>query len=523
MPKNGQLRGSSLHRTLSVWGALGLSVALLGPSMAANINPQAPAQHVGAAVPLVFALSTIAVLFVAYAFIRLCQHFAHAGSVYGFVAATLGPRSGFVAGWLLLGTYIAFTVTTLAGSALFLTTFLQSTGLWADANWLVPAAAAFSGVCYLASRPTRSATRILLIVELATMVLIVVVAAIVLFRLATHQAPSGQTLSTSIFQLPEGGMSAVFFAMTFGFLSFAGFEAASTLGEETHNPKRAIPLALLGTVVVAGIFFFFVTSAESLGFGTGEAGVQAFVNSQSLMGDLGNIYVGTWLGDSVTLGAGLSAFASALACAVGASRLLFAMGRDGFIHPRLGQARDRDGVPVASLTVVLLVAATAIVCMRIFATSDVTDVFFWAATLGSLALMTAYLLCLTGAIRFLFFTVPRRVRRAEIIIPAAGMLLIAYTLYNNVYPVPDAPYNVFPYVVGAWLMIGFILVLVLPGLAARIGEQFLESETASGDTEVSSPCSMPNSTPGTDSDQPGNHTENADRPPRESIHGRHHR
>jgi len=406
-------------------------------------------------VPLVFLVSTVAVLLVAYAFVRLCQHFAHAGSVYGFVGATLGPRSGFVAGWLLLGTYVAFTVTTLAGASLFVTTFLKSVGLWGHANWLMLAAVALLGVSFLASRPTRAATRVLLIVEVLTMILIVIVAAIVLVKLAIHHGPSGQKLTTSIFTLPKGdGISSVFFAMTFGFLSFAGFEAATTLGEETINPKRAIPMALLGTVVVAGLFFFVATAAESLGFGTGTSGVAAFISSPSLMGDLGNMYVGKWLGDTVTLGAGISAFGSALACAVGASRLLFAMGRDGFIHRQLGQARERDGVPVASLTVVLLIAGVSIAALRIFATTSVTDVFFWSATVGSLALLTAYALCIVGAIRFLFFTKPRRVRRAEIIIPLAGLVLVGYTIYNNVYPVPAAPYDTFPYAVGAWLLIG---------------------------------------------------------------------
>src|SRR5947209_15138346 len=74
----------TLRRNLAVWGAIGVSIGLIAPSMAANINPQAPAGQVGRAVPLVFLLSTIGVLLVAYGFIRLCQYFNHAGSLYGF-------------------------------------------------------------------------------------------------------------------------------------------------------------------------------------------------------------------------------------------------------------------------------------------------------------------------------------------------------------------------------------------------------------------------------------------------------
>jgi amino acid transporter len=84
---------TGLRRSLSVWQAVGLSVALMAPSMAANINPQQTASAAGRAVPLAFLLSAVGVLLVAYGFVRLCQYYEHAGSVYAFVGATLGPRA----------------------------------------------------------------------------------------------------------------------------------------------------------------------------------------------------------------------------------------------------------------------------------------------------------------------------------------------------------------------------------------------------------------------------------------------
>jgi amino acid transporter len=82
-----------LKPSLSVWAAVGLSVALMAPSMAANINPQASATTAGRAVPLTFLIAAIGVLLVAYCFVRLTQYFHHAGSAYAFVGATLGPRA----------------------------------------------------------------------------------------------------------------------------------------------------------------------------------------------------------------------------------------------------------------------------------------------------------------------------------------------------------------------------------------------------------------------------------------------
>src|SRR5215213_7837800 len=119
----GSTTGTHLRRELSVWEAIGLSLALMAPSMAANINPQGTAGSVGRAVPLAFALATLGVLLVAYTFVRLCQHYHHAGSVYGFVGATLGARTGLVAGWALLGTYTFYGVVTSMATGIFGTSF----------------------------------------------------------------------------------------------------------------------------------------------------------------------------------------------------------------------------------------------------------------------------------------------------------------------------------------------------------------------------------------------------------------
>src|SRR4051794_32179256 len=122
--------GPKLARELNIWEAIGISVALMAPSMAANINPQGMVGVVGRAIPLTFALATVGVLLVAYTFVRLTQRFNHSGSVYGFVGATLGPRAGVVAGWSLLGTYIFYGVVTSTAAGIFGAAALDTVGIW---------------------------------------------------------------------------------------------------------------------------------------------------------------------------------------------------------------------------------------------------------------------------------------------------------------------------------------------------------------------------------------------------------
>ncbi len=466
---------TGLRRELSVWQAVGLSLALMAPSMAANINPQGTAGSVGRAVPLAFALATVGVLLIAYTFVRLSQRFHHAGSVYGFVGATLGVRTGVVAGWSLLGTYVFYGVVTSTAAGIFGAGALDSLGIWTDqpgwAGFLI-AAIALLLVVALAVAPVKGGTRVLLTIEGLTVALIVVVSVIILVRLATGTAPGGHTVDLSVFTVAPGtDTSAVFLGVVFGFLSFAGFEAAATLGEETKDPRRSIPRAILGTAIFGGVYFVFVTAVEVMGFGADDAGVAAFTASSSLLGDLGTQYVAAWVGDLITIGATVSAFGCALACAVGAARLLFALARDGLAPAPLARLSPTRGTPAAA-TIVVVVAMYVVLALAWFAFDGTPSGLFAASgTIGTLILLVAYALATIGAARLLFFSGTREVARWEVVVPALALVVIAYTLFRNVVPYPEGPLGLYPAVAAAWIVVGVVLVAARPAAARRAGER----------------------------------------------------
>jgi amino acid transporter len=478
--------GSHLRRELSVWEAIGLSLALMAPSMAANINPQGTAGSVGRAVPLAFALATVGVLLIAYTFVRLCQRFNHAGSVYGFVGATLGPRVGVVAGWALLGTYVFYGVVTSTAAGIFGAAFLDGLGIWTgQPPWagFAVGAIALLGVLALAIAPVRGGTRTLLTIEGVTVALIVVVSVVILVRLATGTAPDGHTVDLSVFTVAPGtDASALFLGVVFGFLSFAGFEAAATLGEEAREPRRSIPRAILGTAIFGGVYFVFVTAVEVMGFGTDEAGVAAFTASSSLLGDLGSQYVASWVGHLITIGAAISAFACALACAVSAARLLFALSRDE-IGPRgLAEVSAARGTP-ARATVVVVAAMYVIIGFTWFVLGGEPFTLFVASgTIGTLILLVVYALATIGAARLLFFSGHREVAAWEVVVPALALVLLAYTLFRNVVPYPEGAAGIYPAISAAWILVGVVIVLARPGASRRAGRLLTSSEGLGGRT-----------------------------------------
>jgi amino acid transporter len=475
-------QSGSLRRNLSVWQAVGLSIALMAPSMAANLNPQPTAGLVGRAVPAAFFLAALGVLLVSYGFVRLCQYYQHSGSVYAFVGSTLGPRTGVVSGLALFATYTFYGVVTSTAAGILGTDFLDKVGVWnSSPDWapFLIAGLALVVALWLTIVPARRGTTTLLLIEGATVALILVVCAVVLVRVISKSAPhnGAQHFTLSVFSVPHGtSTSTLFLGIVFGFLSFAGFEAAATLGEETAHPRRDIPRAVLGTAIFGGIYFTVVTAIEMMGFGADAKGVAAFSSSGSLLGDLGTSYIGSWVGDLVSLGAAISAFGCCLACMVGASRLLFAMNRD-LVGAHGLSALTPQGTPArAGAIVAVLMGAITVLCANGFG-ANASEVFAWSGTIGTLILLVAYVLATMGAIKLVFFQHKMAVPRWQIVIPLAALVVLGYTIYRNVIPYPPSgPPRWFPIVAGGWIVLCVLVVLVAGSAARRLGRNLAAEE-----------------------------------------------
>jgi amino acid transporter len=463
-----------LRRELRFWEAIAISVGIMAPTAAMALNGVAPAGLVGRAVPLAFLFAAIAIGLISYSFVRLTTHFNHAGSAYALAGATLGARAGFFAGWALLATYSCFIAANIAEIGLFGTSFLDGVGIWHNPSWIVVSLIAAALVWVLAYGDVKVVTRALLSFEGISVTLIVILIIVIFWKVIGHTAPSGQHFTLKPF-IPASGttVGAVAFASVFGLLSFGGFEGAAALGEETNNPRRNIPLAIAVAVAFCGIFYTIVMLAQSLGFGINAAGIKAFSSSSAPLGDLSKSYVGSGMADAINFGATLSAFASCLGCAAGASRILFALGRDGFVTRRLGDASSRTGSPANALAVVMGAGLIATIALRLNETSAV-NAFFYPGTIGVLAMLIAYFVIQFGAAKFLHWE--RREPRWRVVFLVLATAAIVYTFYKQVWPKPPFPYDVFPLVIAGWAVLGAAITFAFPTLTRQIGRGLSEAE-----------------------------------------------
>jgi amino acid transporter len=153
----------------------------------------------------------------------------------------------------------------------------------------------------------------------------------------------GNTLT--VFTPSPTSWNTVFNGILFSVLLFVGFEAAASIAEETENPRRSIPIAVVTAVALTGLLYVLVTYAATIGFGRAALAKNAWFASPSPMGDLATQYVGNWLSVVIDLVIIIDALSLAIAILVTASRMLFALGRDGLL-PRFVSRTSRHNTPV---------------------------------------------------------------------------------------------------------------------------------------------------------------------------------
>ena len=465
---SGQTTAHGLKRNLHVWEAIGLSVGAMSPALAMSFSGPGVASLVGRGAALSFVFASVTCCLIGYGYMLLTRKYNHAGSVYGFVGASLGPRLGVFSGWAMSLMYFVFVPASAAASGYFLAGVLQNLGWWSGADWIILAIPISLIMWGFSAGLIRRSTRALLYIEAVTVTLIVVLMVIIVVKVGQGHGLNGGTLTASIFTLPSGvNFHALILGSVFGFLAFAGFEGAGALGEEAQNPEKAIPRAIGASVVALAVFYVACIAVQSLGFGATKAGSTAFAGSGGPLFQLAGVYVGSPMRNLIELGAAFSAFGAGLGAAVAGARLIYGVARDGAPSSPLARISQRSAAPRPAVLVVIVIDVICLVILRVLGATGL-QVWQYLGTLGTLAILVGYGLVNAGATRAVLDR-SLGVARWRGVLPAIAVILVGYVLYANIYPAPASPYNLFPYILLAWLVIGAIVILLTPQVMRRVG------------------------------------------------------
>ena len=294
------------------------SVGVQGPTAAVVIVAALLASVSGGGTALVQLVAAVAMGFVAYAFVIFTRGFNSAGSVYGFTGAVAGPVFGFISAWTLMLVYTSFAGGIFTATADEAQPAFGALGL--HLSWQVYAIVAFVLVMALAYLDIKICATVILALEGVSMALVVTACSIVLAKGGFH----GHAFSSAPFRPGGVPLAVLGLGIVLSFSTFSGFEAASTMGEESRQPRRVIPLAIVASLAAVAIFTIGVTAVVTDAYPS----IGQLSTATVPLVTVTDKFVAGWMGTLVNFGAVISAFGAALACAVGASRILFALGRD---------------------------------------------------------------------------------------------------------------------------------------------------------------------------------------------------
>jgi amino acid transporter len=441
-------RGFGLHPgVLSPMETLAQSISAIAPSTSPALTIPLVFALAGNGTWLVYLLTTMAVLLVGFCISRFARMSASPGSLYSYTADTLPPWLGAIAAWALLLAYVA-TGASVAGATLYYGNVLLNQFF----SWTMPGLPTlilvFMPVCAIAYRDVKLSAEMMLWIEIGSVSLIAIVLALLLVHHGLH-------LDLDQARLKDVKLSGLGPALVLAMFSFVGFESATTLGAEAHNPLKTIPRAVLQSAVVVGVFFMISAYSEVLGF-HGEIrnlGDPAISPMHVLARKAGISPLGT----AIDFGAFVAGFACVLACTTASARVMLRMAHSGLLPDILGRTHTRFGTPGAGVILTGLIMFVATAPLILSGVSG-TDMYSWLGSISVFGFLTAYAL-VAVALPFARRALGQHSHLVTILSCMTVLVMIA-GVFGTVYPVPDPPVRWFPYIYLVYIAFGMVWFLV---------------------------------------------------------------
>lgn len=321
------------------------------------------AQMTNGMVPASYLVALIAMLFTAYSYGRMAAAYPTAGSAYTYTRNAVHAKLGFLVGWAVLLDYLFLPMAIWLIGASYLSAAFPAVPM---AVWIVAFIVVTTLINVIGLKVANTVNYLMMLVQFLVLLAFVALCIHYVGGDASKPLWSLAPLYGSQMKLPlimSGAAIACY--------SFLGFDAVSTLAEETHNPRRTIPRAILWITVIGGLVFviasYFVQIAHpSTQFDSADNA--AFEIAKNIGGD---IFASIFL-----IGLIIGQFASGLSAQASGSRLLYAMGRDAVLPKRLfGKLSDRFSTPVNNL---LICGAVALLALKLDVTTSTSFINFGA-------------------------------------------------------------------------------------------------------------------------------------------------
>jgi len=296
-----------------------------------------------------YLVTLAAMLFTAASYGIMVRRFPVAGSAYSYTNIAFGTHAGFLAGWSLLLDYLFIPMINYLLIGLFLHIAFPAIPAW------VFILASIALVTFLNIGGIGSVSKASNLIVGGQFVFIAVFVALSCVSAGTD-GPLDY-LGPLVGDGSKPGLAPLMAGAAILCLSFLGFDAVSTLAEETREPRRDVPRAIILTTLIAGILFALLAYLSQLVMpGSHFENADAAANEVMLKAGgqlLANFFITAYV---------VGNLGSALASQAAVSRIIYSMGRDKLLPARLfGTLSPRFGTPVNATLVVSGVSLMALV------------------------------------------------------------------------------------------------------------------------------------------------------------------
>ncbi len=434
-----------------VFGAILLLVTVVGANNAGK--------GAGLATPVAIIIAAIGLGALGWIIAQFAKRIHAAGALYDYISAGFGERAGFVFGWIYLGGLIvlAVAIPLLIGGLVqgWLVSPPHNVGVpyW---TWDLIYCAILFCVLYFG---VKISTRVQLSLVLVSATVVTIFMIYVIFK-------SGSASSKPFNPSEAGGLNNLFYGVLYAILLFVGFESAANLAEETGDPKRNIPRAVLWSVGLVTVYFVLVSYAQAVGFHLDvgawrDSGAPVLV--LALPKEAGG-YGSQFLFDLMNVILILDVAAVGIGAATAASRLLFSLARDRRIPGVFAKVSTRYGTPYVSIITIVVIAVAEILWVRLShgvlplnGQPEFFVFFLWMAQYGSLSLAVLYAVV---SIAGLFGLWNDANRSALIVAVVVALVVTGLAIFSAIYKVPE-PFNTAIYWFLGWAVVGVIILVYL--------------------------------------------------------------
>jgi amino acid transporter len=452
---------------LNFWEVLAQAIALISPSMTAALIVPLMFASAGTAGWLCYLFGTVMLLFVAFSLNQFAKRYTSAGSMYEYTVKGLGPKVGGMSGWCLIWAYMFIGIAGVTGFTHFASLLLTQAGATGYLShpsitlFLICVACAW----FLAYKDITFSTILMLIFEGVSVSVILVLAILAVMK-------TGAIDTAQLHPIAQHGLKDFDLGVVVAIFSLVGFECATAFGEESKKPLVTIPRAVIASLLLTGAFFVFITYVETHALANNTPTLDALTAPLSTLSE--NLGV-KWMGVIISIGAMTSFFALAMSCLNAGSRIMFTMGRYGIFHISMGSSHKRNLTPHFAITTfaVIQFLIPTVFMLAVYAGADQKlqigapfDEFNDAGVFGAMGFCGAYVL-ISLATPF-YLKKLGELKPIHVAIAAISLILLAVPIVGLVWPQPPYPVNYFPYIFGAYLIAGMILITIRSKSKAEI-------------------------------------------------------